>query len=76
MIEFIFFCNINSLNFILNKFEDLFPAILSDQEKLFILSLSINIVLSTCESALMEDSILSVEDMKPVLYKIVDRIFR
>lgn len=66
----------NSLNFILNKFEDLFPAILSDQEKLFILSLSINIVLSTCESALMEDSILSVEDMKPVLYKIVDRIFR
>lgn len=66
----------NSLNFILNKFEDLFPAILSDQEKLFILSLSINIVLSTCESALMEDSILSVEDMKPVLYKIVDKIFR
>lgn len=66
----------NSLNFILNKFEDLFPAILSDQEKLFILSLSINIVLSTCESALMEDSILSVKDMKPVLYKIVDRIFR
>lgn len=66
----------NSLNFILNKFEDLFPAILSDQEKLFILSLSINIVLSTCESALMEDSILSLEDMKPVLYKIVDRIFR
>ena len=65
-----------TLNFILNKYSNLFPAILSDEERLFILSLTIRIVLSTCESALMDDSVLEIEDMKPVLYKIVDRIFR
>ena len=65
-----------TLDFILNKFSNLFPAILSEEEKIFILSITINIVLSTCESALMDDSILGIEEMKPVLYKIVDRIFR
>ena len=65
-----------TLHFILNKYSNLFPAILSDEERLFILSLTIRIVLSTCESALMDDSVLEIEDMKPVLYKIVDRIFR
>ena len=65
-----------TLDFILNKFLNLFPAILSEEEKIFILSITLNIVLSTCESALMDDSILGIEEMKPVLYKIVDRIFR
>lgn len=65
-----------TLHFILNKYSNLFPAILSDEERLFILSLTIRIVLSTCESALMDDSVLEIEDMKPVLYKIVDKIFR
>lgn len=65
-----------TLHFILNKYSNLFPAILSDEERLFILSLTIRIVLSTCESALMDDSVLEIDEMKPVLYKIVDRIFR
>lgn len=65
-----------TLHFILNKYSNLFPESSSEQERLFILSLIISIVLSTCESALMEDAILGIEEMKPVLYKIVDRIFR
>lgn len=65
-----------TLHFILNKYSNLFPAIISDEERLFILSLTIRIVLSTCESALMDDSVLGIDAMKPVLYKIVDRIFR
>lgn len=66
----------NNLQFILNKYSSLFNDELSDSERLFVLSLTINIVLTTCESALMEDSVLGIEDMKPALYKIVDRIFR
>lgn len=66
----------NSLQFILNKYSSLFNDELSDSERLFVLSLTIHIVLSTCESALRTDSVLGIEEMKPALYKIVDRIFR
>ena len=66
----------NSLQFILNKYSSLFNDELSDSERLFVLSLTIHIVLSTCESALRPDSVLGIEEMKPALYKIVDRIFR
>ena len=66
----------NSLQFILNKYYHLFNDELSDSERLFVLSLTMHIVLTTCESALMEDSILGIDDMKPALYKIVERIFR
>lgn len=66
----------NNLKFILNKYSSLFNDQLSESERLFILSLTIHIVLSTCESALMPDSVLGIEEMKPALYKIVDRIFR
>ncbi|WP_051007889.1 TetR/AcrR family transcriptional regulator [Peptoniphilus timonensis] len=66
----------NSLQFILNKYSNLFNDELSDSERLFVLSLTMHIVLTTCESALMEDSILGIDDMKPALYKIVERIFR
>lgn len=66
----------NGLQFILNKYSSLFNDELSDSERLFVLSLTIHIVLSTCESALRPDSILGIEEMKPALYKIVDRIFR
>lgn len=66
----------NSLQFILNKYSSLFNDELSDSERLFVLSLTIHIVLSTCESALRSDSVLGIEEMKPALYKIVDRIFR
>ena len=66
----------NNLQFILNKYSSLFNDELSESERLFILSITIHIVLSTCESALMPDSVLSIEEMKPALYKIVDRIFR
>ena len=66
----------NSLQFSLNKYSSLFNDELSDSERLFVLSLTIHIVLSTCESALRPDSVLGIEEMKPALYKIVDRIFR
>ena len=66
----------NSLQFILNKYSSLFNDELSDSERWFVLSLTIHIVLSTCESALRPDSVLGIEEMKPALYKIVDRIFR
>ena len=66
----------NGLQFILNKYSSLFNDELSDSERLFVLSLTIHIVLSTCESALRPDSVLGIEEMKPALYKIVDRIFR
>ena len=66
----------NSLQFILNKYSSLFNDELSDSERLFVLSLTIHIVLSTCESALRPDSVLGIEEMKPALYKIVDRMFR
>ena len=66
----------NSLQFILDKYSSLFNDELSDSERLFVLSLTIHIVLSTCESALRPDSVLGIEEMKPALYKIVDRIFR
>ncbi|MGF0096649.1 TetR/AcrR family transcriptional regulator [Peptoniphilus sp. SGI.035] len=65
-----------NLHFILNKYSNLFPAIVSYEERLFIMSLAIKIVLSTCESALMDDSVLGINDMKPVLFKIVNRLFR
>lgn len=64
-----------TLNFVLNKYSNLFPVKLSESERLFILSLTIQIVLSTCESSLMEDSVLSIDEMKPVLFKIVDKVF-
>lgn len=66
----------NGLQFILNKYSSLFNDELSDSERLFVLSLTIHIVLSTCESALRPDSVLGIEEMKPALYKIVDRMFR
>ncbi|MDY3902306.1 TetR/AcrR family transcriptional regulator [Peptoniphilus sp.] len=65
-----------TLHFILNKYSNLFPAIVSYEERLFIMSLAIKIVLSTCESALMDDSVLGINEMKPVLFKIVNRLFR
>ncbi|MET3617915.1 AcrR family transcriptional regulator [Peptoniphilus olsenii] len=65
-----------TLKFILNKYASLFSVKLSESEQLFILSLTIHIVLSTCKSSLMEDSVLSIEEMKPVLFKIVEKIFR
>lgn len=64
-----------TLNFVLNKYSNLFPVKLSESERLFILSLTIQIVLSTCESSLMEGSVLSIDEMKPVLFKIVDKVF-
>ncbi|OLR64386.1 TetR family transcriptional regulator [Peptoniphilus porci] len=63
-----------TLHFILNKYSNLFPTIVSYEERLFIMSLIIKIVLSTCESALKNDSVLGIDEMKPVLYKVVDRV--
>jgi AcrR family transcriptional regulator len=64
-----------ALKFILNKYLSLFPVELSESEQLFAVSLTMHIVLSTCKAYLMEDSVLSIEEMKSVLFKIVEKIF-
>lgn len=66
----------STLKFILNKYESMLPDEYSEDEQLFVLSLTMNIVLSTCKSALMENAVLDIDEMKAVLYEMVERIFR
>ncbi len=65
----------STLQFILNKYENLFSHTFSESQKLYILSLTLEIMMSTCKSALMEETILSIEEMKPVLYTIIRKMF-
>ena len=48
----------STLKFILNKYENLFSNTYSESQQLYILSLTLEIMMSTCTSALMEESIL------------------
>lgn len=66
----------NTLKFILNRFDSLFNVKLSESEQIFIISLTFHIVLSTCKSSLNEDSVLTIDEMKPILFKILEKIFR
>ncbi|WP_138159394.1 TetR/AcrR family transcriptional regulator [Peptoniphilus catoniae] len=65
----------STLSFVLEKYSALFPIRYSESEQLFILSLTMHIVLSTCKSSLMQNSVLDIEEMKSVLFKIVRKIF-
>ena len=63
-----------TLKFILSKYEKLFSHEYTDSQKLYILSLTIEIVISTCKSAMMKDSILSIDEMKAVLFEVIKKI--
>lgn len=66
----------STLKFILSKYDSLLPEKYSEDEKLFSLSLTINIVLTTCKSALMENAVLDIDNMKTILFEMVEKIFR
>ena len=65
----------STLKYILNKYDNLFLTNHTESQKLYILSLTLEIMMSTCKSAVLEDSILSIEEMKPVLFAIIRKIF-
>ena len=65
----------STLKFILNKYDNLFLTSHTESEKLYILSLTLEIMMSTCKSAVLEDSILTIDEMKPVLFAIIRKIF-
>ncbi|WP_236785018.1 TetR/AcrR family transcriptional regulator [Anaerococcus ihuae] len=65
----------STLQFILNKYDNLFLTNHTESEKLYILSLTLEIMMSTCKSAVLEDSILTIGEMKPVLFAIIRKIF-
>ena len=65
----------STLQFILNKYENLFSHSFTEPQKLYILSLTLEIMMSTCKSAVMEDSILSIDEMKPVLFAVIRKMF-
>lgn len=65
----------STLKFILNKYDNLFLTNHTESQKLYILSLTLEIMMSTCKSAVLEESILSIDEMKPVLFAIIRKIF-
>lgn len=65
----------STLQFILNKYENLFSKSYSQSQQLYILAMTFDIMMSTCKSALMEDSTLSINEMKPVLFAVIRKIF-
>ena len=62
------------LKYILNKYSQLFSKEYSDSQKLYILSLTIETVISTCKLAIRKDSILSIDEMKSVLVEVIKQI--
>lgn len=65
----------SGLKFILSKYENLFTNSYTESQKLYILSLTLEIVMSTCKSAIMNESILSIDEMKAVLYANIRKMF-
>lgn len=65
----------STLQFILSKYENLFSQSYSESQQLYILAMTFDIMMSTCKSALMEDSTLSIDEMKPVLFAVIRKIF-
>ena len=63
-----------TLKYILNKYSQLFSKEYSDSQKLYILSLTIETVISTCKLAIRKDSILSIDEMKSVLVGVIKQI--
>lgn len=64
-----------TLKFILSKYENLFSKTYTESQQLYILAITLEIVMSTCKSAVMEESILSIDEMKPVLFAVIGKIF-
>ena len=65
----------STLQFILSRYENLFSKSYSQSQQLYILAMTFDIMMSTCKSALMEDSTLSIDEMKPVLFAVIGKIF-
>lgn len=65
----------STLQFILNKYENLFSQTYSESQQLYTLSLTLESMMSTCKSALMEESILTIDEMKPVLFAVIRKMF-
>lgn len=65
----------STLKFILNKYENLFSKHYSESQQLYILAITLEIMMSTCKSAIMEESSLSIDEMKPVLFAVIKKIF-
>ena len=63
-----------ALKYILNKYSQLFSKEYSDSQKLYIVSLTIETVISTCKLAIRNDSILSIDEMKSVLVEVIKQI--
>lgn len=63
-----------ALKYILKKYSQLFSKEYSDSQKLYILSLTIETVISTCKLAIRKDSILSIDEMKSVLVGVIKQI--
>ena len=63
-----------TLKYILNKYSQLFSKEYSDSQKLYILSLTIETVISTCKLAIRKDSILSIDEMKSVVVEVIRQI--
>ena len=65
----------STLQFILSRYENLFSQSYSESQQLYILAMTFDIMMSTCKSALMKDSTLSIDEMKPVLFAVIRKIF-
>lgn len=65
----------STLKFVLTRYENLFSYHYSESQKLYILAMTLEIMMSTCKSAVMDESILSIEEMKPVLFAVFRKIF-
>ena len=65
----------STLQFILSRYENLFSQSYSESQQLYILAMTFDIMMTTCKSALMKDSTLSIDEMKPVLFAVIRKIF-
>lgn len=63
-----------TLKFLLTRYDSMFPEKLSEEEQLYILFLTVQILLITCKASFEKDSVLTIEEMKPVLFRIVEKI--
>lgn len=64
-----------TLEYILNRFEKLIPESYFKSQKLYIISLTLEIMLSSCKYALTKDYNLSIDEMKTVLFRVIEKIF-
>ena len=65
----------STLQFILSRYENLFSQSYSESQQLYILAMTFDIMMTTCKSALMKDSTLSIDEMKPVLFAVIRKMF-